>query len=78
MLKFSGYFLFTRDRVDRKIINMEWIEQVYYHPEFEEIQEDGRLRRWGYIKEINRYLRVVVLEDKVTIHNAFIDRSFKR
>lgn len=57
---------------------MEWIEQVYYHPEFEEIQEDGRLRRWGYIKEINRYLRVVVLEDKVTIHNAFIDRSFKR
>ncbi len=25
----------------------------------------------------DRYLRVVVLEDKITIHNAFLDRRFR-
>lgn len=77
-MKFSNYFLYTRERIDRKVIRMEWIEHVFFFPEYEETQTDGRIRRWGYISEINKYLRVVVLEDKETIHNAFIDRSFKK
>jgi hypothetical protein len=41
-------------------------------------QSDGRIRRWGRIPEAGgRYLRVVLLEDGVTVHNAFFDRSFK-
>ncbi len=56
---------------------MEWIEQVYKTPDHELVQTDGRLRRWGYINEANKFLRVVVLQDKATIHNAFFDRSFK-
>ena len=32
----------------------------------------GRLPRTGW-----RYLRVVTLGDKVTIHNAFLDRGFE-
>jgi hypothetical protein len=48
------------------------------HPTKEFIQEDGRVRRWASIKEAEgRYLRVVLLEDGETIHNAFFDRSFK-
>ena len=31
----------------------------------------------GFIPELDRFLRVVVLEDGETIHNAFIDRNFK-
>ena len=35
-------------------------------------------RRWGKIEEAEgRYLRVVLLEDGETVHNAFFDRRFK-
>lgn len=76
-MKFTQYFLFTRDRPDRQEIKLEWIEQVFNDPEKEEIQSDGRIRRWAKIAENQKYLRIVLLEDGVTIHNAFFDRSFK-
>jgi len=57
---------------------MEWIEQVYKFPEHEQTQTDGRKRKWGYIKEVDKYLRIVVLEDGETVHNAFFDRDFKK
>lgn len=47
------------------------------HPEREQIQVDGRIRRWARIDDAEgRYLRVILLEDDETIHNAFFDRSF--
>ena len=76
-MKFTNYFLHTRQRPDRINIKMEWIEQVYKLPEHEQTQTDGRLRKWGYIKEVDKYLRIVILEDGETIHNAFFDRDFK-
>ena len=43
-----------------------------------EPQENNRFRFWGEIKEFEgKFLRVVTLEDKITIHNAFLDRRFK-
>jgi hypothetical protein len=57
---------------------MDWIEWVFRFPEHELLQTDGRKRKWGYIKEVDKYLRVVVLEDNETIHNAFFDRDFKK
>lgn len=46
-------------------------------PEHESIQEDGRIRRWKRIAEAEgRFLRVVLLADGETVHNAFFDRSF--
>jgi hypothetical protein len=77
-MKLTNYFLHTRQRPDRKDIKMEWIEQVYKFPEYEQSQTDGRKRKWGYIKEVEKYLRVVVLEDGETVHNAFFDRDFKK
>jgi hypothetical protein len=77
-MKFSNYFLYTRQRLDRKDIKMDWIERVFLVPEYEYQQVDGRKRKWGYIKEVDKYLRVVVLEDNETIHNAFFDRDFKK
>lgn len=76
-MKFTQYFLHTRERPDRQAIQMEWIEQVFNAPEKEEIQSDGRIRRWAKIEETGKYLRVVILKDGETIHNAFFDRSFK-
>jgi hypothetical protein len=48
------------------------------HPLAEQVQVDGRIRRWAMIDEAGgRYLRVVLLPDGETVHNAFFDRSFK-
>ena len=76
-MKFSQYFLAMRQRADRAGIKLEWIERVVSSPVKEVIQEDGRIRRWAPIAEFdNRYLRVVLLEDGETVHNAFFDRRF--
>lgn len=37
---------------------------------------DGRIRHWVWIEELARYLRVVTLEDGITVHNAFLGRRF--
>ena len=77
-MKFTNYFLHTQLRLDRKVIKLEWIEQVCKNPELIVEQKDGRLRKWGYIKEMDKYLRIVLLEDNETVHNAFFDRDFKK
>lgn len=57
----------------------EWIQRVIRAPSRKEIQSDGRIRCWAPIEEMNRrYLRVVLLEDGETVHNAFFDRRFRR
>ena len=76
-MKFTRYFLYTRQRSDRKDIELAWIQEAIDHPIREEIQSDGRVRRWAQIAEAsNKYLRVILLEDRETVHNAFFDRSF--
>jgi len=42
-----------------------------------EAQPDGRVRHWGFVPELGKYLRVVTLDDGETIHNAFPDRRFE-
>lgn len=46
------------------------------------VDEDGRVRFWGQVVDArdgkSRILRVVTLEDRLTIHNAFYDRNFRR
>ncbi len=75
-MKFTQYFLSMRGRTDRAIIKLEWIERVIRDPLKEVLQEDGRIRRWGLIQEENKYLRVILLSDGETVHNAFFDRGF--
>ncbi len=77
-MKTTQYFQYTRQRPDRAAIRDEWIERVIQNPLREEIQSDGRIRRWARIPEMeNRVLRVILLEDGETVHNAFFDRTFK-
>ena len=53
-------------------------KRVIENPIKKEVQTDGWIRFWGKVEELGgKYLRVVTLEDGVTIHNAFIDRGFK-
>ncbi len=66
------------NRPDRAIIKTEWIERAIHRPESEQIQADGRIRRWVKVPEMGgRYLRVILLSDGETVHNAFFDRGHK-
>ena len=76
-MKFTQYFLHIRQRPDRAKIKMEWIEDTIKNPEQTEVQLDGRIRKWKKIEEENRFLRVILLSDGETVHNAFFDRAFK-
>ncbi len=62
----------------RTYLNLEMCVNVVSNPLKKEIQEDGRTRYWGFVPELNKFIRVVVLEDGETIHNAFMDRNFKQ
>jgi hypothetical protein len=75
-VKTTRYFEFVV-RGRRPYLRVEWIGQVLDRPEHREVQGDGRIRRWGYIPELKRYLRVVTLPDGETVHNAFPDRRFE-
>lgn len=76
-MKFTQYFLYTRNRPDRSCIKEEWLQNARDNPLRTEVQKDGRIRKWIYVKEIDKYLRVILLPDGVTVHNAFYDRGFK-
>jgi hypothetical protein len=77
-VRFTRYFEYMRRRPDRAAIRLEWIEHVVVRPVREQIQRDGRIRRWAAIAEMDgRYLRVILLPDGETIHNAFFDRTFR-
>ena len=76
MFESTEYFRHARERPDRIAIRDEWILRAIRDPLAEAIQLDGRVRRWVYIPEERRYLRVVLLADGETVHNAFFDRRF--
>ena len=62
----------------RPYLRKAWCIQVIENPIKFERQEHNRFRFWGKIEELDgRVLRVVTLDDKITIHNAFPDRRFK-
>ncbi len=76
-MKCTQYFLFMKHRPDRAFIKEEWILEAIANPLKTENQSDRRIRKWKYIEEAQKYLRVILLEDGETVHNAFFDRNFK-
>ena len=75
-MKTTRYFEAMRERPDRVAIRDSWILQAVRQPEREQVQADGRVRRWARIDEAGgRWLRVVLLPDGETVHNAFFDRG---
>jgi len=61
----------------RPYVRLEWCQEVIANPLRRDVQADGRVRYWGYVPPLGRHLRVVTLEDGVTIHNAFPDRRYR-
>lgn len=70
------YTAYFENNVMRKrpYLKKEWCDMVVRYPIRCEPQENNRFRFWAPIPALGgRYLRVVTLEDRVTIHNAFPD-----
>ena len=61
----------------RPYIKLEWCQDALNKPIRRVIEPNGRIRHWIFVPELNKYLRVVTLDDGVTLHNAFPDRRFK-
>jgi hypothetical protein len=75
--QFTDYFD-TQVLRKRPFLRKEWCQRIVDQPLRAECQPNGRWRYWGQVPEFgNRYLRVVTLADRVTVHNAFPDRGFK-
>lgn len=75
--RFTPYF---ENEVLRKrpYLTKDMCARVVEEPLRVEPQESNRFRFWAVVPELEgRYLRVVTLADKETIHNAFLDRRFK-
>lgn len=75
--KFTQYF---ENEVLRKrpYLSKDLCIEVIENPLKVDRQENNRFRFWGKVEKLEgKILRVVTLEDKTTIHNAFFDRRFK-
>jgi hypothetical protein len=76
-VKVTRYFEAVRQRPDRAVIQEAWMRRAIDSPIRQVIQADGRIRRRCQVPEMNnRYLRVILLSDGETVHNAFCDRGF--
>ncbi|GAC1688102.1 MAG: hypothetical protein NVS9B3_06670 [Gemmatimonadaceae bacterium] len=74
--RFTAYF--EREVLrKRPYLQREWCIAVIERPVRVEPQEDNRVRFWAAVPALGgRYLRVVTMADRTTIHNAFPDRDF--
>ena len=77
-MKTTAYFEAMLKRPDQAVIRREWIQRAVSAPLHEHVQADGRIRRWAAIPEAEGpFLRVILLPDGETVHNAFFDRGFE-
>ena len=74
---FTNYF--ENDVLPRRpYLTKEMCIRVVQNPVRSEPQEHNRFRFWASVPELGgRFLRVVTLDDRLTIHNAFPDRRFR-
>ena len=62
----------------RSYLKLKWIRRALSYPEKKVVQDDGRIRYWIFVKELDKYLRVVTLADGKTVHNVFPDRNVRK
>ena len=53
------------------------IQRIIRRPVRRRVQTDGRIRLWGYAASLGGYLRVMLLSDGETVHNAFYDEVYR-
>ena len=72
----THYYETSRSKPGRAAISYDDVAAVLATPYRSEGQPDGRIRHWGRVPRLGRWLRVVTLEDGETVLNAFLDLGF--
>ncbi len=62
----------------RSGITVELCEEIVRRAEYTEQQDDGLWRVWGYVPEMDRWVRVVTSADREKLITAHKDRNFTR
>ncbi len=76
MVKYARYF---QEQVLRKRpeITVAMVERAIMSPVRRIQQPDGRWPLWAHVPEVDKFIRVVLLDDGTTVLNAFFDRNYK-
>ena len=78
-MKITDYF---RRRVledpDRSDITVEMCERIVTAAEYTNQQDNGLWQIWGYVPELDRYVREITSEDREALITAHKDRNFTR
>ena len=74
--KYTAYFE-NEVLKKRPYLKKKWCEYTINNAVKVKRQEKNRYKFWAKISELEgKYLRVITLNDRITIHNAFPDRGF--
>lgn len=63
---------------DLSDITIGMCERVVATAEYTNHQGNGLWQIWGYVPELDRYIRVITSADREELINAFKDRNFSR
>lgn len=78
-VRFSEHYEdYRRKLPDRERISLLMCEQAVAGSVERETQRSGRVAYWGYVKDEDRYLKVVLEPDGQEIVTTHFDRNFKK
>ncbi len=78
-MKITDYFSSSvLEDPDRSNITVEMCERIVPAAEYTNQQDNGLWQIWGYVPELDRYVRVITSADREWLINAFKDRNFTR
>ena len=75
-MKFTSHFI-NDVKPKRPYLDDQLLSVIIVNPIKKEIQDDNKIKLCGYSSKHNKYVRIILLEDGITIHTAFFDRNFK-
>jgi len=76
-MKQTEYFRTIRP-IKHPEVTYEQCLEVVNNPIHRQVERHGRIRLWGRSTKTGRIIRVILLADGQTLHNAFIDSRFEK
>lgn len=53
------------------------VQAVLENPLRKVVQPNGRVRYWGWVRDLDGYLSVITLADGETVHTYYCDEGFR-
>ncbi|PSQ91716.1 MAG: hypothetical protein BRD52_07245 [Bacteroidetes bacterium SW_4_67_19] len=69
---------YAKKSIEEHGVTVDQVEEALNNEVARQVQEDGRIRVWGWVDDLGFYVRVILLSDGETLPNAFRDSNFTR